>query len=207
MAQDSPTVEPLRGEVPLEGKPFLPRAAAYAIDMVVWGLLDYVFASVSAFFLFLPVIFVGAVLGFEFTVEDTEPSLLDYVARAALLVIYFAIFEALYGASPAKLLLRMRVVGPDGRPPSLRRAFIRSLWRFIDGLFLGVVAAYAMEPPERQRHGDRQANTLVVEASSPLISMRPSLAWFAIALLLYAAISSVLQLLATLPDLGFVRIG
>lgn len=78
-------------------------------------------------------------------------------------VVYFATLEALYGATPGKMLLGLRVVKPDGAPIGWREAVVRNLLRYIDSLFAYLVAAIsAWSSPLRQRLGDRAAQTVVI---------------------------------------------
>jgi hypothetical protein len=46
---------------------------------------------------------------------------------ALLIVIYYGLFEGLRGASPGKMLCRLRVVGPDASTPGWRRGVLRAL--------------------------------------------------------------------------------
>ncbi len=55
-------------------------------------------------------------------------------------MLYFMIFEWLYGASPAKIILHMRVVKENGDPCNFVSALIRGVLRLVDGLFFGMVA-------------------------------------------------------------------
>ena len=55
-----------------------------------------------------------------------------YIFSFLLVVGYFGLFEGLRGASPGKMLCRLRVVGLDGSLPGLGKAFLRALiyWSF-----------------------------------------------------------------------------
>lgn len=76
---------------------------------------------------------------------------------------YFGVLEALYGATPGKMLLGLRVVRADGAPIGWREAVVRNLLRYVDSLFAYLVAAIAAwSSPERQRLGDRAAETVVL---------------------------------------------
>jgi uncharacterized RDD family membrane protein YckC len=73
----------------------------------------------------------------------------------------WVVLQGLTGYSVGKWILRIRVVGEDGRPPGIRRAFLRALPLVIEQY--GVVAIWAMRrSPARQRFGDRWASTYVV---------------------------------------------
>jgi uncharacterized RDD family membrane protein YckC len=82
---------------------------------------------------------------------------------------YCALTEAVFGASPGKLLLGCRVVAEDGRPAAVGRVILRNLLRVLEleinpplvPLLLLVVLTR-----NRQRLGDIVARTLVVQQRS-----------------------------------------
>ena len=110
----------------------------------------------------------------------------DFVALS-LFVAYFAIFEWLYGATLGKVIFGMRVVAEDGERCGLGTAVARGLWHYWDGILFGVVAFAAMEPPLYQRHGDKSAKTIIVDAKAPIIKETRQGWWFFVALGLYSA--------------------
>ena len=83
-----------------------------------------------------------------------------------LLVIfmYFVLMEAYLGATIGKMIVSVKVVGPDGSLPGLGRSLIRNLLRVVDALpafnILGVILI--ARSPERARFGDRVAGTRAV---------------------------------------------
>jgi uncharacterized RDD family membrane protein YckC len=84
------------------------------------------------------------------------------------IVLYFTLFEALFGATPGKIFARLRVIDGHGRRASLRAVVLRNVLRLLDAapnayLVGGVVALLS---PRQQRLGDHVAGTLVVRASS-----------------------------------------
>jgi uncharacterized RDD family membrane protein YckC len=115
----------------------------------------------------------------------------EWVAGAILTFLYFALFEWLYGATVGKAILRMRVVRPSGEPCGLASALVRGLWRYIDGLFFGLVAYASMKPFLYQRLGDKAANTVVAHASDPYIQHRRPVWGFFAAAILYVAIDTL----------------
>jgi uncharacterized RDD family membrane protein YckC len=191
---------------PPEGKRFFPRALAYIIDIILVNVLTYGIGYALGRILFLTLYFVGGFLGFEPTIPGTISPILPFLVGLVLSIAYFTIFETLYGASPGKVVLRMRVISLDGTPPRLDSAIVRSAWRLIDGLFLGLVAASSMKPPMRQRYGDKRAKTVVVAVDSRLVTFRPSILMFVLAALVYALVSTTLQLLAILPYVKFTEL-
>lgn len=80
-----------------------------------------------------------------------------------LCLAYYVLFEAMTGATLGKHMVGIRVVGENGRHPSLGAAIGRNLLRLIDGLFFYLVGGlFALTSPHGQRLGDRAANTFVI---------------------------------------------
>jgi uncharacterized RDD family membrane protein YckC len=113
-------------------------------------------------------------------------------------MLYFSVFEWLYGATPGKLILKMRVVREDGSRCSLGQAVVRGVLRLWDGFFFGWVATQRMEEPLQQRYGDRLAHTLVVGSQDPVIKRPRAGRWFVAAVLAYLAVESLASYLWTM---------
>ncbi|HEY1419348.1 MAG TPA: RDD family protein [Candidatus Dormibacteraeota bacterium] len=83
---------------------------------------------------------------------------------ALLALVYFTVFEGMFGATPGKYFARLRVVRLDGGALELRDVVIRNLLRLIDGLpvlyLLG--GASVLVTDGAQRLGDLAAGTTVV---------------------------------------------
>lgn len=124
------------------------RGVAYILDSLV-------FALITVGFLYA----LGAV---EVVLQSTAlswPQLAVVGAQCG----YFFVFEALFGWTPGKLIMQMRVVRPDGRKVGLAGALIRNVIRPLDLLFFGVVGvASILAGFKRQRIGDRLGHTQVV---------------------------------------------
>jgi uncharacterized RDD family membrane protein YckC len=76
----------------------------------------------------------------------------------------FTILEGVYGQTPGKRLLRIRVVGLDLRVPGIGPAFVRGLVGIVDGLFEFLVGIVAVATNRQwQRIGDQVAHTLVID--------------------------------------------
>ncbi len=77
---------------------------------------------------------------------------------------YFLVWEGLYGRSPGKIVLGIRVLTTSGRPIGWRAAALRNLLRAADALPIGyLVGLVSMALTSRfQRLGDLVANTMVV---------------------------------------------
>ena len=94
------------------------RFLAGAVDMTL--LCGLAFAiNISAF---------GSVMAFMDQAMQLSPKMLACVfGFAGLAVLYYAVFEGLWGAAAGKALCRLRVVGPDRNPPGFARACLRAL--------------------------------------------------------------------------------
>ena len=173
------------------GKTFGKRAAAYIIDTIV----IYLGNLVAAFGVGI-VLGVAALLnGTEFHIND-QSSLqgLNILAGVILYILYYAVFEGLYGATAGKLILSMRVVKENGEPCDLRAAFIRALYRYIDGFFFALPAYKNMKAPLNQRIGDKAAHTIVVDSKDAIIQGQRSWQSFLAAAALYFAVNSIILL-------------
>lgn len=167
-------------------KGYWTRASSYLLDLVFFGL----FLAITPYFGWM---FLVAAVPIQWLQPVQE---VDEAMRAALVlhwpasfIAYFVIFEWLAGATPSKLLHKMRVVKIDGAPCGPLAALVRALMRLVDGFFFGIVAAISMSPPLHQRLGDRLARTVVVAAGDPLI--RQPRAWrrILVALVVYLVIA------------------
>ncbi|MBN1942355.1 MAG: RDD family protein [Phycisphaerae bacterium] len=91
-----------------------------------------------------------------------------------LYVVYGTILEMRFGATPGKILLRLRAVREDGRKPGLREALLRNATKVIELSMLLSSMAWLMMifvllpllTRNRQRLGDMVARSAVVEAGS-----------------------------------------
>ena len=83
----------------------------------------------------------------------------------AVMFAYYIVSEAVWGGTPAKLLIGLRVVSEaDGRAIDWGQSLIRNLLRVVDGLptlyLVGFI--FAVSSPKTQRLGDRMARTVVI---------------------------------------------
>ena len=126
------------------------RLAALIVDGILFGVISLV---------------VNSVFG---VTQMTSPLVITTeVPWAGLTLVWLAYligFEAVFGATPGKLLARLRVVRVDGRPLSLRSIWIRNLLRLVDWLpllyLLGALSV--LLTANSQRVGDKWAGTTVV---------------------------------------------
>jgi uncharacterized RDD family membrane protein YckC len=153
--------------VPVEGPgpppaAILQRAMAFILDTIV---------------LYAPVVVAVEVLNLSPESMDlSNPRLWAVVGvYLGLDAAYHGLLEGLLGWTLGKKIIGIRVAGPDGGAPGLRRALVRSLFRPLDaawplGVFVGM--SVVMTTRRRQRLGDLAAGTLVVE-TRPLPAAAP----------------------------------
>jgi uncharacterized RDD family membrane protein YckC len=177
--------------VQAKGKRFGIRAVAYIIDSVIYLAVNYGVLFVVGLVIGMAL----ALSGRQFTVDEQSTKWLNYAVSFVLAMLYFAIFEWLYGATPGKLILGMRVVQEDGGPCSLKAALIRGLLRIIDGFIFGAVAYSFMSAPLYQRLGDKNAETVVVSSQEGLIQPGRAWWWFLIASGIYLAVNVIVAFL------------
>ena len=128
------------------------RAAARAIDVFLLAAIE---------------IALGQLIGFGF----------DWLAiGTALVLAYFALCDALAGATIGKAALGLRVIAEDGGPPSLRQAVVREAFTVTGSIpFIGpllaiavwvVIAASVRSSPLRQgKHDLLAGGTRVVRGA------------------------------------------
>lgn len=101
----------------------------------------------------------------ELAVADRGALLLPLAAAIAVLgLVYAALSHALAGATLGKRLLGLRVVGADGRRPSLRRSAARAVLSLLSAALLGLGLLLALFTRSGRALHDLVARTWVVEA-------------------------------------------
>lgn len=130
------------------------RVVATIIDGVLFGVVSNVFGSVFG------VKKVSS--GFDLTRLSAQGS----VWLLVTVVLYYVLLEGLAGRTLGKLITGIRVIDPQtGGRPGLLSAFVRTLLRLVDGLFVYLVGFVVVVNSERRRRlGDMAAKTLVVRA-------------------------------------------
>lgn len=124
--------------------------------------LQYVGVGMRFLALLIDVIILGIVNGIIYALLRSVPVLADLVVTVIAIAYTFGL-EATQGATLGKRILGLRVVKTDGSPISWSKSIIRNLLRIVDGLFGYLVGAILIwTSPQRQRLGDRVANTVVV---------------------------------------------
>lgn len=90
---------------------------------------------------------------------------LAYWAAGLFYVLYMTLMEALAGRSLGKIVMGLRIVALDGKPPAQAALVVRNVLRLLDvGVFFVSVLLTPLFPL-RQRPGDMAAGTLVVLAN------------------------------------------
>ena len=106
----------------------------------------------------------GAVIGGDgYGIGSSQLAAMPYLWLIVIVVAYFTMFEYLFGATPGKGLLRLRVVSLDGRRLTLRALLTRNIFRLVDTLPLLYIVGglVAQSTIHEQRVGDIIANTTV----------------------------------------------
>ncbi len=199
---DTTNTSPLQSgnakEAEIHGKKFWPRAGAFLVDYLAIGVL-YIptrFWSLAI----LGVIFsaITPLSGKSYYLVQSSSPWVGYVIGILQTVVYFGVFEWLFGRTIGKIIFRMRVIDNSGDSCNLKQAFIRSVYRLIDGLFFGIVAYSYMKPPAYQRLGDRKASTVVVSSNDAAV--KKNIVWwnFILALAIYLAAESMIVMLGAL---------
>ena len=182
--------ESLAAQPGLEGKGFGPRFFAYLIDtLCIWLIslaVGYVFRYIMGFVVNM---LVGLLSKSYFYDAQLQLGIVDTLVGVTVSISYFVLFESLYGASPGKVLLAMQVVTTGGDNISINQAFVRGVFRLFDGLFFAIPAITRMREPLHQRHGDAQADTMVIARSSLTEQNRRPIVNFLTALVLFGLIA------------------
>jgi uncharacterized RDD family membrane protein YckC len=173
------------------GKKFGIRAAAYIIDNI-FGLVVTLVISLCVGF---TVGLVMAMLRQRISVDPQTPWVLSIVVGLIVGALFNTIYEWLYGATPGKLILGLRVVMENGEPCGFMPAFKRAWLLYIDGLFFGLVGYQSMKPPLYQRLGDKSAKTIVVGSKDAVIQRPRAWWWFLAATGVYLAMVVVQTLI------------
>jgi uncharacterized RDD family membrane protein YckC len=88
---------------------------------------------------------------------------------------YYFACESGSGQTLGKRVMKIRVVGADGGPASMREIGLRTVLRVIDGLFFYLVGLIVMlaTGERRGRLGDLVGRTMIVEADQPAPAAAP----------------------------------
>jgi uncharacterized RDD family membrane protein YckC len=153
---------------------FWPRLIAYAIDVIIFGLIiGTVVAMISApFLLFFPEQFNFNFLedNYDFFVQPSGPIaiLLSFIVGTTTLIgliIYFIVIEGRFGATPGKWILGLRVLRENGTKIGYVESLIRNIPKVVGNsvfLIIDVLLMLLVFNKEKQRGFDKIARTIVV---------------------------------------------
>lgn len=174
------------------GKGFFIRGVSYVIDIAA-----ILFGYAVVWLPIAVVVTAAATIAGRPQVSSSESSV-SWIVGTLAYASYFILFEWMYGATVGKLILKMRVIQTDGSPCDLRAAFLRMVWRFVDGLFVVIPAILVMKPPLYQRIGDRTAGTMVVGSRDRVIKHRRPAQRFFLATAMWLVSAGMLAFVETL---------
>lgn len=141
------------------------RASATLIDFILVSALQYWLSLV--FGVYQPVASgsdTALINGDGMVLYVGQAATLSYFWLAIIIIAYFTFFEALFGATPGKGLLRLQVVNLDGGRPTVRALLTRNVFRLVDALPLLYIVGglVAQSTVHEQRVGDIIAGTTVI---------------------------------------------
>jgi uncharacterized RDD family membrane protein YckC len=144
------------------------RMAAFALDLFLVAIPTMIICITLALAL-IPDVYVQLTVWsalHPFSPPELPPHLnliVDLISDT-LLVSYFTGFWIAHGQTPAKALLRLRVVDEFGKKPSLVKSLVRALVLVFSMGLLFLPFTYAFFNPQRRAMHDFFAGTYVVEA-------------------------------------------
>lgn len=126
------------------------RAIAVIIDSIIFGILGIILFTV---------VIGGAISSGNFAAATMMPLVLSVV----FLVLYI-LMEGLWGVTPGKKLIGIKVVDDRGQVPGIMKSLIRNILRIVDSLptlyIIGIILIYTND--DNQRLGDMVGDTYVV---------------------------------------------
>jgi uncharacterized membrane protein/uncharacterized RDD family membrane protein YckC len=135
------------------------RSVAFIIDVLI------IFGIIMAFFIS------GAILGIYDLSDILAPQNMIWLVAFILWLwiaqaIYFTFFEGLWGQTPGKRLMRIKVVNDELKKCDFMGAFTRNVIRLLDTLLLFYAISFIIMAmyPRYQRIGDKVAKTVVLKA-------------------------------------------
>jgi uncharacterized RDD family membrane protein YckC len=159
---------PVPGQPGLVIAPVGRRVIAFALDLILI-IIPVLIICVTLALVFAPDWYVQAVVSgsqHPFNPPDLplDANVVVNLIYDLMLALYFAGFHAAHGQTPAKALLRLRVVDQSGRKPGPVKAFLRALALIFSMSLLFLPFAFVFFNPQRRALHDLIAGTYVVEA-------------------------------------------
>lgn len=123
------------------------RCVGALIDIVILFIIAYVFAG-----------FTGHTTRDGFELRGLSAFIWWFFC-----IFYYIIFEGKLGATPAKMMLGLRIIKENGENCDTTAAIIRTVCRIVDHfLFIGLIIMMCSK--RKQRFGDQVANTIVIKS-------------------------------------------
>ena len=115
----------------------------------------------------LNLVFIGSFMGATFAKPDAAAQALGGSMIVMLLsliigVAYYVIFIGWKGATPGKMLLKIKVVRPDGQPVGYGQSFLRYIGYMASSIILGIGYLMAIWDDEKRALHVRIASTRVI---------------------------------------------
>ncbi|MGZ4847578.1 MAG: RDD family protein [Halobacteriota archaeon] len=161
----APGYQAPRAYVPYAASPYQGVAIRFVAILIDTIIIAIVAGILSAPFNALAVITNSA----SGTVTFSLASAVGGLVSLAVFILYFTLLEGHYGQTVGKMAVKIKVVREaDGAPIDYSQAAVRTILRLLDEIpyiipyLLGAILIWSSE--EKQRLGDRVANTVVVKA-------------------------------------------
>lgn len=135
---------------------FVSRFIAYLVDVIILGIIGRIVA--------IPF---GTSYSYGYNMEyntgfDLNP--VGSILTAIIALAYVVYFEGGKGATPGKMLMKLKVIGTDGRMPiGYGTAVIRWIGKIISAVVLLLGFIWILFDKEKQGWHDKIANTFVVK--------------------------------------------
>ena len=144
------------------------RVVAFALDlMLISILLTPIFVTLAIIFLpdwFVQYVVASSLTPFSFPDLPLAGKVASNLIYDFTVVAYFTGFLACHGQTPAKSLLRLRVVDQTGGRPGVMKLLLRALVLIFSMNLFFLPLAFAFFNPQRRALHDLVAGTYVVEA-------------------------------------------
>jgi len=159
---------PVPGQPGLVIAPLGRRICAFVIDLFLVVVLSFPILMVLAL-IYMPDWCVQSALASMQPQLTSSPQLplndriIGSLISDMIMAFYMAGFHAAHGKTPAKAILRIRVVDENGKKPHFVKSLLRALVMVFSLSLYGVPLAYAFLNPQRRAFHDFVAGTYVVE--------------------------------------------
>ncbi len=140
---------------------WLLRLVAFIIDSIIVSIVSFILLFIAAVATIVTGAFYAGFYIFFF-----------WLVVGVLYIIYFTIFDVVWGGSIGKMLLGLKVQTVDGGKVSFEKALIRNVSKFYGLVIIDWIIAIATPGKDkRQKWTDRIAGTTVVQTKQPFQSV------------------------------------